>query len=219
MGDAAGAQAELRIARPIFTSLVNIDGANAQWGLGLVNNHRRIAQLMIEQRDPSSAVRELDSAGSRLTRLRASGSTPNLIREATAIAAARARALTQLGRSAEARVGTQEALAAAEAAIALRPGDRELRKIVADCYLAYGDVISGPGRESGAATAWARALSMADSLARGARDTDILALQASAMLRLRGGDEAKPIIVELLHRGYRRPSFIELLRTNGIDSS
>jgi tetratricopeptide (TPR) repeat protein/predicted Ser/Thr protein kinase len=218
-GDAAGALAELRIARPTFTSLVHIDGTNAQWGLGLANNYRRTAQLLIEQRDPTSALRELDSATARLERLRAAGSAPNLVREGTAIAAARARALTQLGRRVEARVGTEEALAAAEAAMAQKPGDRELRKIAADCYLAYGDLINAPGRESGAATAWAHALTMADSLARSSRDTDILALQASAMLRLRGGAEAKPIVAELMQRGYRRPSFIELLRSNGITSS
>jgi len=36
------------------------------------------------------------------------------------------------------------------------------------------------------------------------------------MLRLHSGAEARPAVAELLSRGYRRPSFVALLRANGM---
>ena len=130
--------------------------------------------------------------------------------------AGRARALTRVGRAAEARTSIEPAIALGEATLAKRPRDLGYRKALAEGYLAYGEVLSRPAQTGGATTRWARALVLVDSLARASKETDVLALQASAMLQLGGRDDARPAVGELAKRGYRRPSYVALVRANGL---
>jgi hypothetical protein len=129
---------------------------------------------------------------------------------------ARARALTRVGRTGDAAATIAGGIATGEAALTKRPGDLERRKLLADSYLAQGDLLALTPKAGGATTAWARALVLVDSLARSTKETDYLVLQAGAMLRLGGSTDAKAVIDELTRRGYRRPSFVELARVKGI---
>jgi hypothetical protein len=51
-----------------------------------------------------------------------------------------------------------------------------------------------------------------DSLARARQFTDHLALRAWALMRLDRLDEARPIVTELLRRGYRRPHWMAVVK-------
>jgi tetratricopeptide (TPR) repeat protein/predicted Ser/Thr protein kinase len=217
-GDANNALSEARAARDILTSLVAHDSTNVAWRIGLAAAYRRMGVALLEGNNAPGAVRALDTASATLGRLPPSVAANTAFqREGTAIGAARARALFQSGRASEALPRIEQVIAAGEAAIAKTPGDLTQRKLVADSYLVLGEVLNRPGDASGATTAWARALVMVDSLARAAKETDVLALQATAMLRLRGNSEARPVVDELLRRGYRRPSFVALTRASGVN--
>ena len=216
MGSADAALTELRVARGIYEALVGHDPANAAWKVGLLGNGRRLGQLQLERGDAGAAQRELDATRLMLDRLTSSGlPNPVVQREGVAIATASARSLARGGHAAEAERSADAAIAAGERAVASRPADLELRRVLADAHLARGEILERPGHAGNATTAWARALVLVDSLARTSGETEYLALQASAMLQLRAGADAAPIVAELRRRGYRRPSYMALVRAKG----
>jgi tetratricopeptide (TPR) repeat protein len=216
-GDAADALTEVTAANAIYSALVKRDSTNVMWSTGLVNNQQRIGQVLLERGDAVGALRLLDQATSGLTRLLpANASNAGLQRTEATTITTRARALVRVGRASEATGTIASGIAAGEAALAKRPGDLERRKLLADSYLAQGDLLALTPKAGGATTAWARALVLVDSLARSTKETDYLVLQAGAMLRLGGSTDAKAVIDELTRRGYRRPSFVELARVKGI---
>jgi hypothetical protein len=51
-----------------------------------------------------------------------------------------------------------------------------------------------------------------DSLARADPETEILAVQAAALISSGRRDDARPVVAELTRRGYRRPTFVRLVR-------
>jgi hypothetical protein len=77
--------------------------------------------------------------------------------------------------------------------------------------LELGDARARAGNASGAKAAWTSALGAIDSLAKSRQFTDHLALLATALLRLDRIDEARPVVADLLRRGYRRPRWMKLL--------
>ena len=219
-GDVDGALAQLREARILSASLVAHDTTNVGWLIALANNCRRTAQLHLERNDAAAALRELDEGRGVLARVaRLTGvNTPNPSygREVIAAGTARARALMGLGRAAEAHRVIDDAVALGEHLLTAQAKDLELRRLLADAYIADGELLSRPGSASGATMPLARALVLVDSLARTTRETEFLVLQSRAMLRLNGATEARPVVTELLRRGYRRPSFLELARSRGV---
>ncbi|MEP6991181.1 MAG: protein kinase [bacterium] len=215
-GNVAGATAELDSAHAIYSALVAFDSTNTSWSGGLANNEQRLGEVQLERGDLAGALRELDLASRHIARL--SAKNPGSVamqRNEAAVGNARARVYMRLGRTTEAVSSIAQVIKAGEAALASKPGDLSRRRLLADSYLIRGDLLAGPARGGGATTAWARALVLVDSLARSTRETDFLALQAGAMLRLGGGADAKPVVDELFRRGYRRPSFVELARVKG----
>lgn len=96
------------------------------------------------------------------------------------------------------------------------PNDLDTRRVLTDAYLALGDASARSGDPAGARRSWTRALETVDSLARSTRQTDLLALEATALLRLDRADDALPFVRELLHRGYRKRSVVELARAKGL---
>ena len=219
-GDSRGALEELRAARRIYAAIVAHDSTNTGWSNSLANNYGRTAQVLLERDDPVGALRDLDGERTQLDRLvrfapaLAGGAAYQ--REVISTGTARGRALLSLGRVGEARAAVDQAVAAGESALARKAQDLEYRRLLADACIVRGEVLSRPGGPSVATVPLARALVLVDSLARTARETDFLNLQATSMLLLRGTNDAAPIVTELLHRGYRRPSFIRLVRANGI---
>ena len=216
-GDVAGALADLQAANGFYTTLVAHDSGNVIWRVALANNELRIGQVLLERGDAAGALRILDQASSDVARLLpANASNAGLLRNEAATVTARARALMRLGRSADAVKIITRGSETGEVALAQGAGDLERRKLLADSYLVQGDLLASPASAGGATTAWARALVLVDSLARTTKETDYLVLQAGAMLRLGGSADAKAVIAELTRRGYRRPSFVELVRVKGV---
>ena len=216
-GDASGAIAEARAGRSINGVLVAHDGTNAAWKAAWSGSGRRLGQALLEHDDAAAAVRVLDSTQAVIGSLGgATASSPVIVREFVGTSIARGRALAKLGRGSEALAVLENAVAVGEAALARKPTDLEGRKLVADAFLARGDALDHPGAASGSTTSWARGLVLVDSVARATKETDFLALQAGAMLRLHSVAEARPVVAELISRGYRRPSYVALLQANGM---
>ena len=216
-GDAAGAIAEARSARAIYARLVAHDGANVLWKTEWVVSGRRLGDALFEHGDNEAAARVLDSAQVLLASLGgAAAANPDVVRHFVATSTARGRVLARVGRAGEGLASLEQAVTAGEANLAKRPTDLDRRKLASDAFLARGDALDRPGAASGSTTSWARALVLVDSVARATKETEFLALQAGAMLRLHSSAEARPVVAELLARGYRRPSFIALLGANQI---
>ena len=216
-GDAAGAIADARAARSGYGSLVTHDGTNVGWKTSWSASGRRLGTALFEHNDIDAAVRVLDSTEAVLSGLGGPTATnPSIVREFVGTSTARGRALLQQGRGGEALTALEQAASASEAALAKQPSDLERRKLAADAFIARGDALDHPGAASGSTTSWARALVLVDSVARSTKETEFLVLQASAMLRLHSRAEAKPVIAELLSRGYRRPSWMALLRATQV---
>ena len=197
-GDADGAVSEINAAHAIYVRLAAGDSTNVQRKINLVTNDRATAQVLLERGDIAGALNATDAARAVIAALPPSKSpNPIVQKESTAIGIARARALLALGRSTEARTEVEKAIALGESELAKKPADIDRRRLVADGYVALGDVLAKLGG-AGGTTAWARALVLVDSMARSAKETEYLALQASAMMRLGGGADAKPVVDELL---------------------
>jgi tetratricopeptide (TPR) repeat protein len=130
-----------------------------------------------------------------------------------------ARWLTYLGatdlalhRQGEAEASERRALSIIEPALEKKPTDLNLRVAQTEAYLTLGKALARDGRAADANAAWTRAYATIDSLARARKLTDHLALQASALMHLDRLDAARPIVAELLRRGYRRPSWMAVVR-------
>jgi hypothetical protein len=132
------------------------------------------------------------------------------------IEAARARALARLGRIPEAAAAARRAVQVADSTLLRKPSDLERRGLSADAHLALGEVLSGSGAASGAGDEWGRALAAVDSVAHATSLTDLLALDATALLHGGNVQAARAPVGELMRRGYRRPSFVALARGAGI---
>jgi tetratricopeptide (TPR) repeat protein len=118
----------------------------------------------------------------------------------------------QLHRQGDAATAERRALSIIEPALQKKPTDLNLRVAQTETYLALGEALARDGHTADANTAWTHAYVTIDSLARARKLTDHLALQASALMHLDRVDEARPIVTELLRRGYRRPSWMAVVR-------
>ncbi len=219
-GDVDGALADVHAARATYESLVTSDSSNVAWCNGLASIYGRLARLLLERNDATGALHELDRERAVLERIArlgaANAASATYKREVIASATARGSALLQSGRARDARASVELGLAAGESAMAAKPNDLEYRRLVAGAYIGLGEILSRAENAGASTIPWARALVFVDSLARSAKETEFLALQAEAMLHLHGKDEARPIVSELIRRGYRRPSFLRLIRANGL---
>jgi tetratricopeptide (TPR) repeat protein len=122
------------------------------------------------------------------------------------------RVLLALGRVHDALASAQRASVASESKLKTRPNDIEAHRAAGDAYVALGTALSRSGDARGANDAWSHALSLEDSLVRADPETELLAVQAAALLDLGRRDDAKPVVAELTRRGYRRPTFVQLVR-------
>jgi len=117
-----------------------------------------------------------------------------------------------VNRRAEAEASERRALSIIEPALQKKPSDLNLRAAQGDAQLALGDILARDGRTVEARAAWTQALVSIDSVARARKLTDHLALQSAALLRLDRLDDARPLVAELLRRGYRKPSWMTVVR-------
>ena len=216
-GDADGAIPGLQRARDIYASLVALDTSNAEWRRNLANGERFLGLAHLERGDLAAALRELGSSRTHEEALVAAiPDSRQARRELTASETALGRALLLAGRSTEASATLEHAVKGALTAFEGAPNDLDTRRVLTDAYLELGDASARSGDPAASRRSWTRALETIDSLARSTRQTDLLALQATALLRLDRVDDAQPFVRELLHRGYRKRSFVELARAKGL---
>jgi tetratricopeptide (TPR) repeat protein len=115
-----------------------------------------------------------------------------------------------LGRTGAAEASLRRAIGIVDLALSKRPTDLNLRVAAADTRLELGDALAREGRSSDARTSWTEALGLIDSVAKTRQLTDHRAVQASALMRLDRLDEARPIVLDLVQRGYRRPRWMAI---------
>jgi hypothetical protein len=92
-----------------------------------------------------------------------------------------------------------------DSALASRPTDIERSRQASAAHLVLGDASARAGDSAAASAAWNRALALA-TLPSAARQTEFLALQARALLRLHDRVRAEPVLQELSRRHVALPS-------------
>jgi serine/threonine-protein kinase len=219
-GHESAALQELTASRELYRSLVAADSTNTEMRRFLATVERQRSTALLESGDVRGALREIEP--SRVWLDPKTTKIPNNAVWQLALArtlAARADALSSAGRGAEAAASAQRAIDLMAPALSKKPSDQNLRVGLADSYLSLGAARAGLGDLAGARTAWKSAWQTVDSLARATRITDQLALDATALLRLDQVAEARPMVDELLRRGYRRPRWMALVRQHNMTLS
>ena len=203
-GHESAALQELTASRELYRSLVAADSTNTEMRRFLATVERQRSTALLESGDVRGALREIEPSRAWLDPK--TTKIPN-------------NALSSAGRGAEAAASAQRAIDLMAPALSKKPSDQNLRVGLADSYLSLGAARAGLGDLAGARTAWKSAWQTVDSLARATRITDQLALDATALLRLDQVAEARPMVDELLRRGYRRPRWMALVRQHNMTLS
>ena len=212
-GDISGAITDAQAAHGMYASLVAHDTSDAVLRWQLAKSDRQIAQALLERGDAAGALEQLHVGDALITRsLAKNPNDPYMAGEAKLARTVESRALLALGRVHDALASAQLASAASEAALKAKPSDIEAHRAAGDAYVALGTALSRSGDARGASDAWSRTIAVEDSLVRADPETELLAVQAAALISSGKRDEAKPVVAELTRRGYRRPTFVRLVR-------
>jgi serine/threonine protein kinase len=212
-GDEKGALEDALATRIAYARLVAHDTTNAAMQWSLAKTDRQIAQIHLEEGNPQAALAELNADETIIRRLLLKSPTnPHAAAEQILSGTARAQSLAALGNANEALRVAQGAASEADSALATKPADIERRRAAAEASLAVGDAQSRAGDADGARIAWSHALALIDSTATATSETELLAVHATALLELGRENDAAPIVAELTRRGYRKPSFLRLVR-------
>jgi tetratricopeptide (TPR) repeat protein len=213
MGDADRAVTDARAAHGIYASLVAHDTSDAVMQWSLARSDRQIAQALLERGDAGGALEQLRAGDALSSRwLARNADDPYMAGEAMLAGITESRVLLALGRVHDALASAQRASAASESRLKARPNDIEAHRAAGDAHVALGTALSRSGDARGANDAWSHALALEDSLVRADPETELLAVQAAALLDLGRRDDARPVVAELTRRGYRRPAFVRLAR-------
>jgi hypothetical protein len=113
--------------------------------------------------------------------------------------------VSQSGRPGEAVTLARRTAASVDSALASRPTDIERARQASAAHLVLGDASARAGDSAAASATWNRALALA-TLPSAARQTEFLALQARALLRLHDRARAEPVLQELSRRHVALPS-------------
>jgi serine/threonine protein kinase len=213
MGDIDGAVSDARAAHDVYASLAAHDTSDAVLKWQLAKSDRQIAQALLERADAVGALAQLNAGGAVIAR--ALGRNPNdpyMVGERMLAGITESSTLLALGRVPDALAAAQRASAASDARLKAKPDDIESHRAAADASVALGTALSRSGDTRAAHDAWVHAVALEDSITRADPETELLAVQAAALLRLGEREEAKPLVDELTHRGYRRPTFVRLVR-------
>ncbi len=212
-GDEKGALEDASATRALYARIVAHDTTNASMQWSLAKTDRQIAQIHLEEGNPHAALAEL-SAGQVIIRrlLLKSPANPRAAAERILAGTVEAQGLLATGRTNDALLAAQRAVFEADSAVATKPSDIEHRLAAAEASLAAGDAESRAGDAASARAAWTHALALIDSTATATRETELLAVQATAILELGRENDATSLVTELERRRYRRPSFLRLVR-------
>jgi serine/threonine protein kinase len=213
MGDIDGALSDARAAHDAFASLGAHDTSDAVLKWQWAKSDRQMAQALLERSNANEALAQLHAEDAEIARSRAANpNDPYMTGERMLAGVTESRTLLAMGRTQEALAVAQRATVASEATLKAKPGDIEAHRAAADASVAYGTALARSGDAHGAHDAWVHAVALEDSITRVDPETELLAVQAAALLHLGENEEAKPLVEELAHRGYRRPTFARLVR-------
>jgi tetratricopeptide (TPR) repeat protein len=213
MGDIDGALSDARAAHDAFASLGAHDTSDAVLKWQLAKSDRQVAQALLERANANEALAQLHAEDADIARsLATNPNDPYMIGERMLAGITESRTLLAVGRTQEALAAAQRATVASEATLKAKPGDIEAHRAAADAAVAYGTALARSGDARGAHDAWVHAVALEDSITRVDPETELLAVQAGALLHLGEREEAKPLVEELARRGYRRPTFARLVR-------
>ena len=204
-------------SRATYARLAAFDSINPERHRLLAIADRFLGVIALERGDAASAITPLTASVGAMEALVARVPSNavyqlNLAQSLAPLGSAQ----RALGRGAAAEAIERRALAIIEPALAKKPSDLNLRAASAEANIELGDALARNGRLGDARAAWARALVAIDSVARKRRLSDHLALQSGALTRLDRLDDARPIVVDLVRRGYRRPRWITVARAKNL---
>jgi tetratricopeptide (TPR) repeat protein len=213
MGDIDGALVDAQAAHDAFASLAAHDTSDAVLKWQLAKSDRQVAQALLERGDAEKSLAQLHAGDAEIARALAKNpADPYMVGERMLAGISESRTLLALGRARDALTAAQRASAASTATLKEKPDDIETHRAAADASVALGAALSRSGDARGAHDAWVHAIALEDSITRVDPETELIAVQASALLHLGEREEAKPLVDELAHRGYRRPTFVRLVR-------
>jgi eukaryotic-like serine/threonine-protein kinase len=212
-GRPADALTPLTDSRNAYAALAAFDTANPERRRLFANADGLLGVLAVERGDAAEAMRRFTSSRTVMDSLVTRSPSNALWQYGLS------RWLTYLGatdlvlhRQGDAATSERRALSIIEPALQKKPTDLNFRVAQTEAYLTLGEALARDGRGADANAAWMLAYTTIDSLARARQLTDHLALQASALMHLDRLEEVRPIVAELLRRGYRRPSWMAVVR-------
>jgi tetratricopeptide (TPR) repeat protein len=194
---------EYGLGLAIQRRLHELDPANADWRREVAVSHRRLGSAL-SRTDPATALRHLRLATESLVEL-SDADTSNSERRLDL-----ARARLDLGRGLLAAGQLADAAAAQRAALGtLGPAaggadDRSRQLLEGEVHVALGDSLRAAARRQEAREAWTAAVAVLEPLDTGARDPEVLAPLARALLALERRTAAEALIERLRATGYRR---------------
>jgi serine/threonine protein kinase len=213
MGDIDRAVSDARAAHDIFSTVAAHDTSDAVLKWQLAKSDRQIAQALLERGDAAGALTQLRAGDAAITRaLAGNPNDPYMVGERTLTDITESRALLATGRVRDALAAAHAAREASDARLKAKPDDIESHRAAADAARALGTALSRTGDARGAHASGGHAGALEDAITRVDPETELLAVQASALIHLGELEEAKPIVDELTHRGYKRPTFVHLAR-------
>jgi len=204
-------------SRGAYAKLAAFDTTNPERRRLLGIADRFLGVVALERGDPAAALMPLSASAAAMEALVSRVPTNasyqlNLAQSLAPLGAAQ----LALGRAALAEATERRSLGIVAPALAKKPSDLNLRAASAEVNIELGDALARSGRPADARAAWSQALAAIDSVARVRHLTDHLALQSAALMRLDRLDEARPIVVDLVHQGYRRQRWITVARAKNL---
>jgi serine/threonine protein kinase/tetratricopeptide (TPR) repeat protein len=201
----------LTASRDTYAALAAFDTANPERRRLLAIADRALGVVTLERGDAAGALARASTSLAAMEKLVQSAPTNRtyqfvLARCLTLMGSAE----LALGKSSAADQSLRRAIGIIDPALIKRPTDLNLRVASTDARIELGDALERSGRSTEARASWTQALAAIDSVARARRLTDHLALQTAALMRLDRLDEARPIVLDLVQHGYRRPRWITL---------
>jgi serine/threonine-protein kinase len=217
-GEAAAALDSIRAARTVYQELADTDPTRVEWRERLTENSQLIGYAHLEAGNPDAALplfREaqaileklLEGDPSRVTWLARLAHNHQLIGGLHYAAGE----LSDAEASMVAAVGLQERVIAASGA------DPKPRNALSFARVQLGDVYARGGDRERARAEWARAVEIIAPVTAESDEQMYVDTEAQALLRLGRLEEARPLVEDLIARGWNAEDFRQAVRDSGLD--
>lgn len=210
-GDEAALE-HLRSNYSIDRDLVSRDPENREWQRNLAASGSRLATALVFRNDPHGL--ELHGNSRRIMdELVASDSTNGDWRQlAGTVALAAAEGFRRTGALDSAAAVAREALEVFTRLAEESSGAPDLRRGVAESELQLGRVLAERGNDAAAMERWRTAAAILEPLAGRSASLENLIPWAMSLLVLGEVDEARPVVEQVMTRGYRGTDLLEMAR-------